>query len=162
MKYTKKELKALKAFGEYIWCDRPYEEMEPRVYKKLGKYYHNLPKEVFSVPPSRSLYHVSRAGRTEKKLTDSGIVSCTTPKGKRYIHEQWCLEHEGRNNSPNKKEASLIGGFIVFILLKWRRLVFPIRNIIRLSIGSWNALPLISIHFRRSVDICIHPMRISS
>ena len=91
MTYTKKELKALKAFGEYIWCETPYQEMEPRVYKKLGKYYHDLPKEVFSVPPSRSLYHISRPDRTEKKLTDSGIVSCTTPKGKRYIETEWCL-----------------------------------------------------------------------
>lgn len=93
MKYTKKELKALKAFGEYIWCEVPYQEMEPRVYKKLGKYYHDLPKEVFSVPKCNSLYHVSRPERTEKKLTDSGIVSCTTPKGKRYIQEKWCLKH---------------------------------------------------------------------
>lgn len=92
MAYTKKELKALKAFGEYIWCEAPYKEMEPKVYKKLGKYYHDLPKEVFSVPPSRSLYHVSRPERTEKKLTDSGIVSCTTPKGKRYIHEEWVVK----------------------------------------------------------------------
>lgn len=93
MTYTKKELKALKAFGEYIWCEVPYQEMEWGVYKKLGKYYHDLPKEVFSVPKCNSLYHVSRTGRTEKKLTDSGIVSCTTPKGKRYIQEEWCLEH---------------------------------------------------------------------
>lgn len=91
MTYTKKELKALKAFGEYIWCETPYEEMEPRVYKKLGKYCHDLPEEVFSVPKCNSLYHVSRPDRTEKKLTDSGIVSCTTPKGKRYIQKEWVL-----------------------------------------------------------------------
>lgn len=100
MKYTKNELKALKAFGEYIWCDRPYEEMEPRVYKKLGKYYHNLPKEVFSVPPSRSLYHVSRPERTEKKLTDSGIVSCTTQLYNPEVGFYW--EHNNVRTNVNK------------------------------------------------------------
>lgn len=91
MNYTKKQLKALKVFSEYIECEQPYRDMEKAVYKKLGEYYHDLPSDVFSVPPSRSLYHVSRPERTEKKLTDSGIVSCTTPKGKRYIQEEWVL-----------------------------------------------------------------------
>ena len=91
MKYTKEQKKALKVFAEYIECEHPYTDMGKRVYKKLGKYYHDLPKEVFSVPPSRSLYHISNPNRTEHKLTDSGIVSCTTYKGKDYIDSEWYI-----------------------------------------------------------------------
>lgn len=93
MNYTKKQRKALKVFSEYIECEQPYKDMDEKVYKKLGEYYHDLPKEVFSVPPSRSLYHISNPGRTEHKLTDSGIVSCTTYKGKDYIDSEWCVRN---------------------------------------------------------------------
>lgn len=92
MKYTKVQKRALKVFAEYIECEQPYNGMNRRVYKNLGKYYHDLPKEVFSVPPSRSLYHLSHPDRTEHKLTESGIVSCTTQKGKDYIDSEWCVK----------------------------------------------------------------------
>lgn len=89
MTYTKKQIKALKVFTEYISCEQPYSDMNRKVYKNLGKYYKELPENVFSTPPSRSLYHTSRSNRTVDKLTDSGIVSCTTPTGKKYIQEEW-------------------------------------------------------------------------
>ena len=91
MKYTKEQRKALEVFAEYISCDNPYESMSERTYKKLGKYYKQLPSSVFSIPKCNSLYHVSNAGRTSDKLTDSGIVSCTSPIGKGYITSEWCL-----------------------------------------------------------------------
>lgn len=92
MDYTEKQLKALKVFSEYIECEQPYKDMDEKVYKRLGKYYYDLPKEVFSVPPSRSLYHISHPNRKEHKLTDSGIVSCTTHKGKDHITSEWCVK----------------------------------------------------------------------
>lgn len=91
MTYTKKQIKALKVFAEYISCEQPYMDMKKTVYKNLGKYYKDLPKSVFSSPPSRSLYHTSRPNRTADKLTDSGVVSCTTYSGKKYIESEWFL-----------------------------------------------------------------------
>lgn len=91
MKYTKEQKKALKVFGEYISCEAPYTDMNKRTYKKLGEYYKQLPSTVFSVPKCNSLYHVSNKGKTSDKLTDSGIVSCTSPEGKGYISSEWCL-----------------------------------------------------------------------
>lgn len=88
MVYTKEQIKALKVFTEYISCEQPYQDMKKSVYRKLGKYYKDLPKEVFSTPPSRSLYHTSRPDRTAGKLTDSGVVSCTTFEGKKYINSE--------------------------------------------------------------------------
>ena len=89
MKYTKKEIKALKVFAEYISCEQPYKDMKKTIYKNLGEYYKELPDSVFSNPPSRSLYHTSRSNRTADKLTESGIVSCTTLEGKEYIQDAW-------------------------------------------------------------------------
>lgn len=94
MTYTKKQIKALKAFTEYISCEQPYTDMKKTIYKNLGKYYKELPKSVFSTPPSRNLYHTSRPNRTADKLTDSGVVSCTTYSGKKYIESEWLL-HSG-------------------------------------------------------------------
>lgn len=94
MKYTRNQKKALKVFGEYISCEVPYTDMDKKVYTKLGKYYNDLPKEVFSVPKCNSLYHTSNPGKIAERLTDSGIVSCTTPKGKEYITSEWCLQKE--------------------------------------------------------------------
>lgn len=91
MKYTKEQKKALKVFAEYISCEVPYIDMNKRTYKKLGEYYKQLPPSVFSVPKCNSLYHVSKEGKTPGKLTDSGIVSCTSPEGKDYISSEWCL-----------------------------------------------------------------------
>ena len=91
MKYTKKQRKALEVFAEYISCDSPYESMSKRTYNNLGKYYKQLPSTVFSIPKCSYLYHTSRAERTPDKLTESGIVSCTSPKGKDYISFKWYL-----------------------------------------------------------------------
>ena len=91
-KYTKEQKKALKVFGEYISCEIPYTDMNRTTYKKLGKYYKQLPSSVFSVPKCNSLYHVSKPGKIPDKLTDSGIVSCTSPEGKDYISSEWCLQ----------------------------------------------------------------------
>lgn len=94
MKYTRKQKRALEAFIEYISCEQPYQDMSKRTYNKLGKYYHNLPEEVFSIPPSRSLYHTSRPTAKQDKLTHSGVVSCTTNTGKKCIASEWYL-HKG-------------------------------------------------------------------
>lgn len=91
MKYTKEQKKALKVFGEYISCEAPYTDMDRTTYKKLGKHYKQLPSSVFSIPKCNSLYHVSNQGKTSDKLTDSGIVSCTSTEGKAYISSEWCL-----------------------------------------------------------------------
>ena len=91
VKYTKEQRKALGVFAEYIFCDNPYKSMSKRTYNKLGKYYKQLPSTVFSIPKCSYLYHTSRAERTPDKLTDSGIVSCTSPKGKGYISSEWFL-----------------------------------------------------------------------
>ena len=91
MKYTKEQRKALEVFAEYISCDNPYENMSKRTYKKLGKYYKQLPSSIFSIPKCSYLYHTSHAERTPDKLTESGIVSCTSPKGKDYISSEWFL-----------------------------------------------------------------------
>lgn len=91
MKYTKEQRKALQVFAEYISCDNPYESMSKRTYNKLGRYYKQLPSTVFSIPKCSYLYHTSRAERTPDKLTESGIVSCTSPKGKDYISSEWFL-----------------------------------------------------------------------
>lgn len=91
MKYTKEQKNALEVFGEYISCEAPYTDMNRTTYKKLRKYYKQLPSSVFSVPKCNSLYHTSRPERTPDKLTDSGIVSCTSPEGKNYISSAWCL-----------------------------------------------------------------------
>lgn len=95
MKYTKEQRKALEVFAEYISCDNPYESMSKRTYNKLGKYYKQLPSAVFSIPKCSYLYHTSHAERTPDKLTDSGIVSCTSPKGKDYISSEWYLREGG-------------------------------------------------------------------
>lgn len=89
MTYTKKQIKALKVFAEYISCEQPYVDMKKTIYKNLGKYYKELPESVFSSPPSRSLYHTSGSNRTADKLTDSGVVSCTTYSGKKHIESEW-------------------------------------------------------------------------
>lgn len=86
MKYTKEQKKALKVFAEYISCDDPYESMSKRTYNKLGEYYKQLPSSVFSIPKCNSLYHTSRPERTPDKLTDSGIISCTSPEGRDTSH----------------------------------------------------------------------------
>lgn len=91
MKYTKEQKKALKVFAEYISCEIPYTDMNRTTYKKLGKYYKQLPHTVFSIPKCNSLYHVSNKGKSYEKLTDSGIVSCTSLEGKGYISSEWCL-----------------------------------------------------------------------
>lgn len=89
---TKQECKALSAFCEYISCGSPFTDMSKSKYKSLGKLYDHLPKEVFVTPRVKSLYHVScHYNPKRKKLTDSGVLSCTTRDGMRYIKKGWVL-----------------------------------------------------------------------
>ena len=92
-KYSKEQRKAIKVFADYISCEQPYQEIPRRTYKKLGELYKQLPEEVFSVPKCNSFYHLSIGSRKSEKLTDSGIVSCTTPEGKTYISSTWFIRN---------------------------------------------------------------------
>lgn len=89
---TKEQRKALSAFYEYISCDSPFTDMSKSEYKSLGKLYDHLPKEVFVKPRVKSLYHVScYYNPKRKKLTDSGVLSCTTRDGMAHIKDEWVL-----------------------------------------------------------------------
>lgn len=89
MTYTKKQIKALKVFVEYITTERPYEEMDYESYSCLYKMFELLPTCVFTTRKIKNLYHF-RYDAGEQISSSSGIVSCTTKQGIEHILDEWC------------------------------------------------------------------------